>query len=154
MTHPSRPELPAAVHRELAAQLFNHTWALLDRTRRSVAENDEMVHAAHASRYHWGKVGTSVNLAIGEWQISRVYATLGRAEPALHHGRRSLEIARRAHLGHFSVAYGHEALARAFAVAHRPRERNRHLRLARLEGERIRDSDDRRMLFEDLATIR
>ena len=52
-----------------------------------------MIHAAHASRYHWGEVGDDVNLARGEWQCSRVYAVLGRGEPALWHARRCVEIA-------------------------------------------------------------
>lgn len=112
-----------------------------------------MLHAAHASRYHWGLVGGPLNLSIGEWQISRVYAVLGRAEPALHHGRRALEIARRNHLGRFYLAYAYEALARAAAVAGDRRERNQFLREARRIGGAVRDSDDRRMLLEDLATI-
>ena len=49
-----------------------------------------MIHAAHASRYHWSKVGTNANLARGEWQVSRVYTVLDRAEPALYHAHRCL----------------------------------------------------------------
>jgi hypothetical protein len=112
-----------------------------------------MLHAAHASRYHWGHAGTALNRSVGEWQISRVYATLGRAEPALYHARRALEIARRSRLGRFYLAYGHEAMARASAVAGERRNRNRHLQEARRIGESVRDRDDRRMLTEDLATI-
>ena len=68
------------------------TWTLLEKTDRTPAQDDEMLHAAHASRYHWGEIGDPVNLARGEWQCSRVYAILGRAEPALWHARRCLEI--------------------------------------------------------------
>jgi len=112
-----------------------------------------MLHAAHASRYHWGHAGTPLNLSVGEWQISRVYATVGRAEPALYHGRRALEIARRARLGRFYLGYAYEALARAAAVAGQRRNRGRYLREARRIGAEVRDRDDRRMLLEDLATI-
>ena len=59
--------------RRLAATLFNHTWTLLEKGDRSVADDDEMIHSAHASRAHWGVVGTPVNFARGEWQVSRVY---------------------------------------------------------------------------------
>ena len=52
-----------------------------------------MIHAAHASRYHWGEVGDDVHLARGEWQCARVYSVLGRAEPALWHARRCVELA-------------------------------------------------------------
>jgi hypothetical protein len=145
--------LGRAQHRKIGKDLFNYTWSLLDRKVRSPAEDDEMLHAAHAARYHWGEAGTPLNLSIGEWQVSRVYATLGRAEPATYHGRRSLEIARRARLSAFYLAYGYEALARAAAVAGKRPARNRYLREARRIGARVRDRDDRRMLLEDLATI-
>src|SRR3984957_11424955 len=68
--------------RLLAAQLFNETWRLMEQENRTVADDDRMIHAAHASRCHWGLVpeATPANLARGEWQISRVYAVLRRAE--------------------------------------------------------------------------
>ncbi len=112
-----------------------------------------MLHAAHASRYHWGRVGTPRNLSIAEWQISRVYAVLGRAEPARFHAVRALETARRGGLGRFYVAYAFEALARAAASAGDRPARERYLRKARRIGATVRDRDDRRMLLEDLATI-
>ena len=140
-------------HRKIGADLFNYTWSLLDLKKRTAAENDEMLLAAHASRFHWGHAGTALHSSVGEWQISRVYSVLGRAEPALYHGRRSLVIARRARLGRFYLAYAYESLARASAVAGRQRDRSRYLREARRIGAGIRDRDDRRMLFEDLETI-
>ena len=146
--------LDRARHRKIGADLFNYTWSLLDQKERSEEENDEMVHAAHASRYHWGHAGTALQVSIGEWQISRVYATLGRAEPALHHAKRCLAITRRRRLGRFYLAYAYEGMARAAAVAKQSRARNRYLREARRVGATIRDRDDRRMLLEDLDTIR
>src|SRR5204862_6157437 len=83
-TPPGPPELEGATRRALAVGLFNHVWTLLETPDRTVEQDDEMIHAAHASRYHWGEVGEKVNLARGEWQCSRVYAVLGRADPALH----------------------------------------------------------------------
>ena len=46
--------LDASVERQLAAGLFNQVWVLLDKRDRSAGDDDQMVHAAHASRYHWG----------------------------------------------------------------------------------------------------
>ena len=146
--------LSRAQHRKVGADLFNYTWSLLDRKRRTKGEDDELLHAAHASRYHWGHAGTALNLSIAEWQISRVYSVLGRAEPALHHARRSLAIARRGRLGRFYLAYAYEALARASAVAGDRRTCARWTNEARRLGARVRDRDDRRMLLEDLDTIR
>jgi hypothetical protein len=145
--------LSRAQHRRIAGELFNHVWSLLDKKDRGQEEDDEMLHAAHASRFHWGLAGTPLNLSVGEWQVSRVYATLGRAEPALYHARRALEIARRSRLSRFYLAYAYEAVARAAAVAGERRTRDRYLRRAREIGAGVRDRDDRRMLLEDLATI-
>lgn len=141
-------------HRKIGADLFNYTWSLLDRKDRSPEEDEEMLHASHASRYHWGHAGTPLNISVGEWQLSRVYSVLGRAEPALHHARRCLEITRRHRFGRFYLAYAYEGLARAAAVAGERRTRARYLREARRVGASIRDRDDRRMLMEDLETIR
>jgi len=42
-------------HKKMAVDLFNRTWDLLDKSERTPEENDELVHAGHASRYHWAK---------------------------------------------------------------------------------------------------
>ena len=141
--------------RTLAAELFNATWRLLDKPERTPDEDDEMLHAAHASRYHWIRVGTRVNAARGEWQCSRVYAVLGRPEPALHHARRCLELCESAagDLDEFDLPFAYEALARAHAVAGDEEEARHWIARARAAGEAISDEDDRVLLEADLETI-
>ena len=91
---PGPPDLDQATRRALAAGLFNHTWTLLETNPRTPAQDDEMIHAAHASRYHWGEISDDVHLARGEWQCARVYSVLGRgragplARPALRRAGR------------------------------------------------------------------
>jgi hypothetical protein len=148
------PPLEPERQRQLAKDLFNRVWALLENDGRSPAEDDEMLHAAHASRYHWGEVGEPVNLARGEWQCSRVYAVLGRAEPALWHGRRSLDICDEHGIRDFDLAYAYEALARAHRVAEQLPEAEAYERLAVEAGERIADPEDREHFHADLATLR
>lgn len=148
-------EFDSARRRRLAVDLFNHVWALLRREERTVAEDDEMIHAAHASRHHWAEVGTVVNLARGEWQCSRVYATLGRAEPALHHARRCLELceAHPADLEEFDLPFAYEALARAHAVAGDRAEAERWAARGRDAARAIDDEDDRRTVLADLDAV-
>ncbi len=138
----------------MAGSLFNRTWDLLALKRRSLEQDEELVRAAHASAYHWYRVGTPRNFSIAEWQLSRVYSVLRQPVPALHHAERSLRFARRARLAPFYVAYGHEALARAYSIAQARRLKDRHVRAARRLVPKIRDADDRRMLEEDLDTLR
>ena len=128
-------------------------WTLLDKEQRTRAEDDEMIHAAHASRHHWGVVGEPVNLARGEWQCSRVYAMLGRSEPALWHGRRCLDICEEHGIDDFDLAYALEAIARAYGVAGELPEAEAYAGLAAEAGERIADSEDREHFERDLATL-
>jgi hypothetical protein len=147
-------ELTGDQHRELAVALFNHVWTLLGRER-SPEGDDEMIHAAHASRHHWGEVGTGANLARGEWQVSRVYAILGRGEPALHHARRCLAYcdAHPGDLEDWDLPYAYEALARAYAVTGERVEAERAAARALELGERISDPEDKELLDRDLATL-
>ena len=103
----------AADRRQLAVDLFNEVWTLIETPDRSSEDDDRMLHAAHASRFHWGEVGAGVNLARGEWQCARVYSVLGRAEPALHHARRCLELCTRHEVEDFDLPYAHELCGRA-----------------------------------------
>jgi hypothetical protein len=134
-------------------ELFNHVWTLLERTDRTQAEDDEMIHAVHASRHHWGRVGQPVHWARGEWQCARVYAVLGRAEPALHHASRCLELATTNDLGAFDVGCGHEALARAYLVAGDADAAAKHAAEARTTADAVTDEDDREILLSDVADL-
>ena len=40
-------------HKHLAVDLLTNTWSLLDTTNRIPEQDEERVHSAHASRYHW-----------------------------------------------------------------------------------------------------
>lgn len=141
--------------RLLAAQLFNQTWRLLDQEQRTRADDDRMIHTAHASRYHWGQVPTVTpkNLARGEWQISRVYAVLGRAEPALYHARRVLDLVQDNDIGDFDLAFAYEALARAHAVAGDAAQARDYTDRALAAAEGITDGEDRDLVRADLESI-
>ena len=145
------PEL----RRKLAVDLFNHAWTLLRLPERTPEQDDELIHAAHASRHHWGEVGTAANRARGEWQLSRVYATLGRAEPALHHAHRCLACCEenRGAIEDWDLPFAYEALARAHQVAGDVDEAARCEARARELGEKIEDPEDRELLEADLKTL-
>ena len=144
-------ESPIVDERRLAADLFNGVWSLMEQEDRSQDDDDRMLHMAHASRHHWGRVGTPANLARGEWLCSRVYAVLGRPEPCLHHARRVLELCEQHELRDWDLAFAHEALARAHALAGRSAEAREEIRRAREVV--IADDEDRDLLETDLGTI-
>lgn len=139
--------------RRLAADLFNHTWELLETSDRTPAQNDRMIHAAHASRFHWEQVGEVSNLIVGEWQCSRVYAVLGRPEPSEWHARRALALCEEAGVTGFLLAASNEALARALLVAgDRPGAAAAEA-AAWAAAEAIDDDEDRQIFEQDMATL-
>jgi DNA-binding transcriptional MerR regulator len=147
--------LDRETQRRLAADCFNKAWTLMEKQDRTREDDDEMVHCAHASTYHWDQVGTAANRARGEWQCSRVYAILRRTEPALHHARRCLQLveATPAEMEEFDLPAAYEALARAHSVAGDVDESRRYVELGREAAAKIVDEDDRNLIEADLATI-
>jgi DNA-binding transcriptional MerR regulator len=148
-----RPELDPAAERQLAAALFNRVWTLLELETRTEAQEAEMLHAAHASTYHWMRIGGPERRARGEWQCSRVYTVLGRPEPALFHARKVLEICQREGIGDFDLAFAYEALARACAIGGDTAEAHRWAELARAACAEIAEDEDRKIVIGDLETL-
>ncbi|MCU7723913.1 MerR family transcriptional regulator [Actinoplanes sp. KI2] len=147
------PPPSVADERDLARTLFNQTWTLLGKESRSPDEDERMIHMAHASRFHWENVGDDENRAIGEWQCSRVYATLGHGEAALYHARRCLTYAERPGTQAWLVASAYEGLARAQAAAgdlESARDsRDRAIALAEAVG----NSEEREIVITDIDTL-
>jgi hypothetical protein len=139
--------------RTLAADLFNQAGTLMEQVDRTRKDDDRMLHAAHASRYLWGEVGLPLNRARGDWQLSRVYCLLGCAEPALHLAQRCLDECLANALGGFDLAYAHEAMARAQAVAGDLASAAVSRRDAEQSAATIAAADDRALLVADLATL-
>jgi hypothetical protein len=145
--------MDADAQRRLAKDFFGRVWTLLETDGRTPEQDDEMIHTAHASRFHWGEVGGPEQRARGEWQCSRVYSVLERGEPAVHHARRCLEICQESGIGDWDLAFAYEALARAHAIAGDADEAARYKELAREAGEAIADAEDRDVFDADYATL-
>ena len=140
-------------HRKFAIDLFNLTWALLDKEEQTVVENDRMVHAAHASRFHWGEIGEPLQFERGEWQISRVYAVLNRSQAAIYHAERCLAICTEHGIADFDISFAYEALARAYAGAGEVGKSQEFIRLAEQAGQEIEKEGNREYFFSELRTI-
>jgi DNA-binding transcriptional MerR regulator len=143
----------AVDHRALGAELFNQTWTYLEKESRTVDEDDMMLLSANASAYHWRQVGTAANFARSEWQISRVYSVLGRAEPALHHARRCLQICQDNGIGDWDLGFAYEALARAAAVSGNRDAAQAWTDQAYEAAADLAEDEDRDLLLTDLSTI-
>ena len=149
--------LDEATHRQLGKDLFNHTWTLIEKADRTPLETDEMLHATHASAFHWSRGGgTLANAARGQWQIARVYSTLGRGEAALWHAHRCLELVEAA-VGagvadDWDMPAALEGLARAQAVAGDRSAAIETRARARVGLDGIAAPEDRQVIEQDLET--
>jgi hypothetical protein len=100
----------------VAVECFNKTWDYLKKKDRTPNEEQSMLNMAHSSRYHWGYVGKARNFAIGDWQISRVYAALNQPDLTVHFAKTCLETCQKNDLSDILVS-AYEGIARAYAIA-------------------------------------
>lgn len=144
--------LPDA-HRYFAAHCFNTAWSILEREGRTPEDDEQMIHTAHASLWHWTQRAdaTTRNLAIGYWQLARIYATTGRAGEARRYAARCLAYSQDA--GPFYLGYAHEALARAELLAGEHERARAHLEQAAAQAALVADPDERAQLLADLAAL-
>lgn len=103
-------------HRKVAAECFNRTWDYLEKKNRSSDDDQMMLSLAHTSRYHWGLIGEPRNFAIGDWQVSRVYAALNQSDLSLIFAEKAIETSQQHSLSEQLVS-AFEGMARAYAVA-------------------------------------
>lgn len=140
-------------HRKQAVNNFNRTWDYIDKIDRSQEDNIAMIHTAHASRFHWGEIGTPLEFARGEWQISRVYALLGLAESALYHGQQSLTYCQNNGIGDFDLAFAYEAVARAYLIGEQSDQSEVYVQLALEAANDIQKSEDKEYFLSQMQLM-
>lgn len=140
-------------HRQMAVSLFNRTWDYIEQPHRSAQDDLEMIHCAHASRYHWGVAGGPLEWARGEWQISRVYSLVGKGESALYHAQQCYQLTENEALGLFDLSVAHEVLARAYRVLGQPDLARQHVETGLKIAHRIVESDDRTIALQSLKEL-
>ncbi|MDQ1428800.1 MAG: MerR family transcriptional regulator, thiopeptide resistance regulator [Acidimicrobiaceae bacterium] len=141
------------VHRRFGAQLFNDTWDLIDKADRRDADDDQMLLAAMASRWHWGQVGTAEQVATGDWQVAHVFGLVGYAAVAVRFARHHLATATAEGWDGWRLASAHEGMARAFAVAGDGSGRAAQMAAAEAALAREPDAEDGDAIAAQLATV-
>ncbi len=150
------PEIDPVTRRALAAGLYNRCWKLLEIPERTPEQDAELIHCAHASRYHWGEIAdTPARLWRGEWMCARVYSVLGRSEPALWHARRAVTLVEAGGdaVEDWDRPAVYEAMARASFVAGDAAEGSAWKARSAELAAAIEDKDDRDIIEQDLATL-
>lgn len=141
-------------NRKTAIETNNGLWPILDKKNPTAKELEEAIHMAHASRYHWSKIGEPVNLVRGEYMISRVYSKIGRDEPALFHAKRCIEIAEEHRIGDFDIAFAYEAMARAQSEAGNESGCREYREKAQRAIDQVKDPEDRKICQGELDQVK
>jgi hypothetical protein len=143
----------AKADRSFAARFFNDTWSYLDKAHRTEEETEAMLHCCHASFHHWSRVAgkTPTNVAVGYWQLSRVYAVAGFPAEAERYGQRCLAVASDAEP--WVTGSAHETLARAAALRGDRAARQMHLAAACAVLATVTDAETRSILRADIDSV-
>jgi tetratricopeptide (TPR) repeat protein len=145
------PQSEIDFHRETAKKCFNETWDYLEKKRRDSNDEQQMLHLAHTARYHQSFVGTPTNLAVGDWQISRVYAALNESRLALQFAQSSLEICQKNNLSQI-LPSAYEGLGRAYAMSKDYESARNYIKKAREQLGKLvgLDEEDRRIYLDQI----
>jgi hypothetical protein len=140
-------------HRYFSADCFNKAWELIEKSGRTPEEEEQMILRSQASLWHWTQREdcTEDNLSIGYWQVSRIYAILGRSAEARRYA--ALCMQHTPQEKPFLLAYAHEAAARAEKSAGNTDQVVEHRAAAVALAGSIDDEEDRNYLMKDLETL-
>ena len=144
-----------AAHGYFSADCFNKVWALLDKPKRTLQEDQEMVQLCLASVWHWTEREdcTDTNMSIGYWQVSRVYATVGLSDEARRYGQLCLAASNGPDILPFYLGYAYEALARAELVAGNEERAREQLAESHRIAEALPNPDAKKQLLAELDAL-
>ena len=137
------PEDIGKWHRWFAIESNNLAWTLAENPARSSAQRDEMLNAAHASAFHWSRVGSATNKARADMLLGQVHALLGNGSLALTYARRSHEYITSHESPDWEIALAHAVLAHAAYAAQDASLYASHYALATNFGNAISDGGDK-----------
>lgn len=148
-------DVPAA-HKYFAAHCFNESWALMDKPTRSIEEAEQLIALGQASLWHWTQRAdcTATNLSIAHWLLSRIYAVLGDATLAQRYAGSCLRESEKPGVAVLYLGFAHEALARAAMLERDWKVVSDYLQKADELAAAVPDEGERKLLKDDLDTIR
>lgn len=133
-------------HRKFAVECFNNAWDYLDKASLTPEEEMAMLSLAHASRFHWSKIGNARNFAVGDWQVSRCYTKINDCVSALKFAESCLQITLDNKVENNYVS-AYEGIARAYAICKDYTKAKEYIEKAEKEFEKVTDKEDRE-IFE------
>ncbi len=137
------PEEVARLTRRIAVECNNRAWRLAEAQGRTAAEDEEMLHCAHAAALHWGRVGTELNQARATMLLAHVHALRGKGESAMDYATQSFTYVASHDSPPWEVAFAHAVLANAAAAAGKRDLHGKHYGIAKALGASLADEEER-----------
>lgn len=147
MSETVSPEELTRWRRWFAVECNNRAWKLAEATSRTPAEDEEMVHNAHAAALHWGEVGTELNWKRAAMLLGHVHALLGDGRRAMRYAQEAFDYVMARESPAWEVAFAHAVLANAACAAGERELHARHYEMAHAEGTALPDAEER-AIFE------
>ncbi len=135
-------------HRWHALACNNLAWELSDLPDRTQSQDDEMLDAAHASAFHWSRVGTGLNRARAQMLLGHVYARLGFGRLALIYAKQSFDYIMAHEAPDWEIAFAYAILAHGAFAAGESDLHQLHYAKAKELGEAIAETEDREIFFK------
>ena len=142
-------------NRWFAIESNNLAWTLAENPAGDPAQREEMLNAAHASAFHWSRVGSDLHKARADLLLGQVHALLGNASLAKAYALRSYEFITSRDSPDWEIALAHAVLAHAARVAGELSLYAKHHAMARKLGDAIADGGDKEIfdrIFTQLPT--
>ena len=143
----------AAWHRQFAMACNNRAWQLTVQPR-SIADDHEMLDAAHAASYHWSRIGTEVNRMRATMLLAEVHACLKLGSSALQYGQEMHTFfVNQPDTPDWELAFAHAIYAHCAAVGGQTEMHAVAYRQAERAISEITDDDDRKIVNQTFAHV-
>ena len=137
--------------RRLASGANNRAWTLAEKLSRTREEDDEMLHAAHASAYLWSAIGTERNVALAQLLLGQVHSLLGIASTAERYATAARDFFTRTDSAPWELAVAHAVAANAAHCSGRAASHQAEYAAAQVAVEAIANAEEKKIA---LATLR
>ena len=131
----------------------NRAWELVERSHRTPTEVHEMLHAAHASAWHWARVGTPLNEARANMLLGMAHGLVGDGALALRYAMSSFNYFSEHEAPDWEQAFAHAALAAAATSAGNTTLHAEHYAEAARLGRLITDAEDRAVFERSFTQV-
>ena len=140
----------SAACRRFAVSANNEAWEILERPARSPEETDQMLNAAHAAAWHWGRIGGAVQRLRARYLLATAHAVAGSGTQAIRHGQAALASmeAGDVEIGAFDRAAVHGSCALAYAILGSDDEAQRSREAFRSAAQALEEPPERDLLLQ------